>query len=135
MSMYDRAKKDTARILGNESGFSVPVVFTSPTGVSIPARWFFIDVNIDIDPSTGLPMIARKCAGTVSFYLSDGVTLQFPAQNPVDTSGIWKATFSNSLGQSVEYLVENQIADRTLCTMTMTLKNYTKRIIPAPVEP
>lgn len=133
MNLYDRARKDIARILSNPNGFSAPVVFTTPAGVEMePVTWFFIDVNFDINPTTGLPMIARKAAGSVSLYAPDGETNQFPHGNPVDTKGNWKLKFTNGIGQEKEYYVANPIIDRTTGMITMTAKAHTKRIIPAP---
>jgi hypothetical protein len=98
-----------------------------------PVTWFFIDVNLDINPTTGMPMIARKVAGSVSLYAPDGETNQFPDGNPADTKGKWKAKFTNGIGAEKEYLVSNPIFDRTTGMITMTLEAYTKRVIPAPV--
>ncbi len=134
MNLYERARKDIARILSNPNGFTAPVVFTTPAGIVMdPVTWFFIDVNLDINPTTGMPMIARKVAGSVSLYAPDGETSQFPDGNPADTKGKWKAKFTNGIGQEKEYLVSNPIFDRTTGMITMTLEVYTKRVIPAPV--
>lgn len=134
MNLYERARKDIARILSNPNGFSAPVVFTTPSGVEMePVTWFFIDVNLDINPSTGLPIVARKVAGSVSMYAPDGVTSQFPLGNPVETAGKWKLKFTNGIAQEKEYIVENPIFDRTTGMITMIGKTFTKRVIPAPV--
>ena len=134
MNLYERARKDIARILSNPNGFTAPVVFTTPAGIVMePVTWFFIDVNLDINPTTGMPMIARKVAGSVSLYAPDGETNQFPDGNPADTKGKWKAKFTNGIGAEKEYLVSNPIFDRTTGMITMTLEAYTKRVIPAPV--
>ena len=131
MSLYDRARKDNARILNYDQGFTVPVVFTSPTGNVYPARGFFIDTNLEINPATGLPMIARHTAITVSIYDVDGV-LQFVSENPADTVGIWKATFTGISGSSETFTVTDPMFDRTIGQITMTLKVLKTKIIPAP---
>ena len=128
MSLYDRAVKDNTRILTSESGFTVPVVIVSPTSVSYSTRGFFVDVSLDINPATGLPIVARKAAFSFSRYNEDGVDL-FPTENPVETSGIWRATFANSLGESNEWIVESPMADRTLGMYTVILKRKTTRTI------
>jgi hypothetical protein len=134
MNLYERSRKDIARILSNPNGFSAPVVFITPSGVEMsPVTWFFIDVNLDINPSTGMPMVARKVAGSVSLYGPDGVTSQFPLGNPVETSGKWKLKFTNGVGVEKEYFINKPIYDRTTGMMTMTAEAYTKRTIPAPV--
>ena len=133
MNLYERARKDTARILSNQNGFTASVVFTTPAGIVMdPVAWFFIDVNLDINPTTGMPIISRKVAGSVSLYAPDGETNQFPDGNPAETKGKWKAKFTNGVGQEKEYLVSNPIFDRTTGMITMTLEVYTKRVIPAP---
>ena len=134
MNLYERARKDIARILSNPNGFSAPVVFTTPAGVEMePVTWFFIDVNLDINPSTGLPVVARKVAGSVSLYAPDGITSQFPHGNPAETAGKWKLKFTNGIAQEKEYIVENPIFDRTTGMITMIGKIYMKRVIPVPV--
>ena len=134
MNLYERARKDIARILSNPNGFTSSVVFTTPAGIVMnPVTWFFIDVNLDINPTTGMPIISRKVAGSVSLYAPDGETNQFPDGNPADTKGKWKAKFTNNIGQEKEYLVSNPMFDRTTGMITMTLESYTKRVIPAPV--
>ena len=134
MNLYERARKDIARILSNPNGFTASVVFTTPAGIVMnPVTWFFIDVNLDINPTTGMPIISRKVAGSVSLYAPDGETNQFPDGNPADTKGKWKAKFTNNIGQEKEYLVSNPMFDRTTGMITMTLESYTKRVIPAPV--
>ena len=133
MNLYERVRKDSARILSNPNGFTAPVVFTTPTGVEMdPVTWFFIDVNLDINPTTGLPIISRKVAGSVSIYGPDGETSQFPFGNPAETAGRWKVRFTNTVGQENEYLVTNPIYDRTTGIITMTAKAFTKRVNPAP---
>ena len=134
MNLYERARKDIARILSNPNGFTSSVVFTTPAGIVMePVTWFFIDVNLDINPTTGMPIISRKVAGSVSLYAPDGETSQFPDGNPADTKGKWKAKFANNIGIEKEYLVSNPIFDRTTGMITMTLESDTKRVIPAPV--
>lgn len=118
MSLYDRARKDNAKILGRAQGFTVPVVFTSPTGSTINARCFYIDVNLDINPSTGMPIVSRRVAISVNKYAPDD-TLQFPTENPVDTPGSWKFTFTNNDGATATYIAEKPIYDRTLAQYTM----------------
>jgi hypothetical protein len=128
VNLYDRARKDTARILGREAGFTVPAVFTSPAGVEYSVRGFFIDVNFDIDPTTGLPIVAHRVAFSVSRYDADGVD-QFPGANPADTAGIWRCRFTNSVGESSTWIVENPAHDRTLGHITMQLKKLTARSV------
>jgi len=128
VSLYDRARKDNARILGSPSGFSVPAVFTSPAGVEYPVYGFFIDVNFDIDPQTGLPVVARRVAFSVSRYDKDGVD-QFPDANPADTAGTWRCRFTNSVGDESTWIVEGLAHDRTLGHITMMLKKLTARIV------
>jgi hypothetical protein len=133
MNLYERARKDIARILSNPNGFSAPVVFTTPSGVEMdPVTWFFIDVNLDINPSTGMPVVARKVAGSVSLYAPDGVTSQFPLGNPVETAGKWKLKFTNGVESEKEYFINKPIYDRTTGMITMTAEMFTKRLIPAP---
>lgn len=131
MSLYDRARKDNARILNSDQGFTVSVVFTSPVGNVYPVRGFFIDTNLEINPSTGLPVIARHTAMTVSVYDIDGV-LQFITENPADTAGIWKATFTGISGASETFLVSDPMFDRTIGQITMILKTLKTKVIPAP---
>jgi len=128
VNLYDRARKANARILGTSSGFSVPVVFTSPTGVEYSVHGFFIDVNFDIDPQTGLPVVALRVAFSVSRYDKNGVD-QFPTENPADTAGIWRCRFTNSVGEAATWIVENPAHDRTLGNITMQLKKLIARSV------
>jgi len=128
MTLYDRVVKNTTRILTRADGFTVPVVFTSPAGVEYSTRGFFIDVSLDINPATGLPMVARKSAFSFSRYTSDNTDL-FPTENPADTAGTWKATFSNSLGESQEWAIESVMPDRTLGMYTVLLKRKVTRTV------
>ena len=120
MSLYDRARKDNAKILGSSRGFTVPVVLTSPTGVEYSTRCFFVDVSNDINPQTGLMVVSRRVAITVSLYDTDGVLVL--TENPADTKGNWKATLTNIVGEEGTYLVNDPMIDRTLGSITMTLK-------------
>jgi len=131
MSLYDRARKDNARILNSDQGFTVPVVFTSPVGNVYPVRGFFIDTNLEINPQTGLPVIARHTAITVSLFDVDGVR-QFVSENPADTAGVWKASFVNVMASSETFIVTDPMIDRTIGQITMTLKVLKTKIIPAP---
>jgi len=126
MSLYDRVWKDNARILGTSSGFTVPAVFTSPAGVEYPVRGFFIDVNFDIDPQTGLPVVARRVAFSISRYDKDGVD-QFAGANPADTAGTWRCRFANSVDAAETWIVDKPAHDRTLGHITMQLKKLTAR--------
>lgn len=126
MSLYDRARKDNARILGREAGFTVSAIFTSPTGVEYSVRGFFIDVNFDIDPQTGLPVVARRVAFSVSRYDEDGAD-QFPGANPADTAGTWRCRFANSVDAAETWIVDSPAHDRTLGHITMQLKKLTAR--------
>jgi hypothetical protein len=128
VNLYDRARKDNARILGSSSGFSVPAIFISPTGVEYPAQGFFIDVNFDIDPQTGLPVVARRVAFSVSRYDKNGVD-QFPTETPADTPGTWRCRFTNSVGEAATWIVENPAHDRTLGNITMQLKKLIARSV------
>jgi hypothetical protein len=126
VSLYDRARLDSARILNSPQGFTVPVVLTSPTNVEYSLRGFFIDVNLDIDPQTGLPIVGRKAAITVSVYDANGEE-QLVDENPADTAGRWLATFTNTVGETVTYsCAEKPMYDRTLGQITLLLK---KRIV------
>lgn len=131
MSLYDRARKDNARILNSDQGFTVPVVFTSPIGNVYTVRGFFIDTNLEINPQTGLPIIARHTAMTVSLFDVNGV-LQFVSENPADTKGVWKVSFANVVGVSETFIVTDPMIDRTIGSVTMTLKVLKSKVIPAP---
>lgn len=128
MTLYDRAVKDNTRILTSESGFSVPVVFTSPSDVQYSTRGFFVDVSLDIDFATGLPKISRKAAFSFSKYAEDGTDL-FPTENPADTAGTWQATFANSIESSQTWIVDKPMPDRTLGMITVILKRKTSRTV------
>lgn len=127
MTLYDRAVKDNTRILCSESGFSIPVVFLSPTGASYSTRGFFIDVALDLD-ANGMPVVARKCAFSFSKYDKDNTDL-FPTENPVDTAGTWQATFTNSIGEANTWIVDKPMPDKTLAMYTVILKKKSTRTV------
>lgn len=120
MSLYDRARKDNAKILGCSRGFTVPVILLSPTGNEYYTRCFFIDVSNDINPQTGMMVVGRRVAISVSLYDTDGNLVL--TENPADTKGNWKATLTNNVGEEITYLVNDPMIDRTLGSITMTLK-------------
>ena len=127
MTLYDRAVKDNTRILTRADGFSVPVVFLSPTGASYSTRGFFIDVALDLD-ANGMPVVARKCAFSFSRYAAVNTDL-FPTENPVDTAGAWQATFTNSIGDANTWIVDKPMPDKTLGMYTVILKRKTTRTV------
>lgn len=127
MSLYDRARKDNAKILGASRGFTVPVILLSPTGSEYSTRCFFIDVSNDINPQTGTMVVGRRVAISVSLYDTDGVTLIL-TENPADTKGTWKATVTYN-GVTETRLVTDPMIDRTLGSITMTLKRLRTEVV------
>lgn len=121
MSLYDRARLDSARILTSEQGFSVPVVFLSPSGVSYSTRCFFISPSLALDMMTGLQSIRPRVGITFSLYDAGGVLL-FPSENPADTAGTWRFTFTDTQGRTATYTAHDLMPDRTFGLITVTGK-------------
>ena len=112
MSLYDRARDDSMRILG--TGFSIPVVFTDKAGVECPANAFFRDVGIKLDMN-GLPALGRSISLSVHLLAPDG-TVQFTeAHRPSDG---WTVAFTYN-GLAFEGEVIGPMFDRTLGMITM----------------
>ena len=126
MSLYDRARKDNAKILGASRGFTVPVVLLSPTGNEYSTRCFFIDVSNDINPQTGMMVVGRRVAISVSLYDENGALLL--TENPAETAGTWKATVTYN-GATETRLVTDPMIDRTLGSITMTLKRLKTEVV------
>lgn len=126
MSLYDRARKDNAKILGASRGFTVPVILLSPTGNEYSTRCFFIDVSNDINPQTGMMVVGRRVAISVSLYDENGALLL--TENPADNTGTWKATITYN-GTTETRLVTDPMIDRTLGSITMTLKRLKTEVV------
>ena len=122
--MYDRARSDNARILSSSSGFSVPVVFHSATGVDYTTRAFFIDVSLDVNPQTGLAAIGRRCALTTSYKNENGNTVIG------ETIGAgWTVTITAPDGTSAKWKIADPMPDRTFGSVTMTVKRITETVV------
>ncbi len=121
MSLYDRARLDSARILNGEQGFTVPVVFLSPSGVEYNARCFFVAPSLDVDMTTGLSRVSPRIGITVSLYDAAGDPV-FSTENPADTAGNWRFTLTDNAGRTKTYIARDPMPDRTLGTITMTGK-------------
>ena len=126
MSLYDRARKDNAKILGCSRGFTVPVILLSPTGNEYYTRCFFIDVSNDINPQTGMMVVGRRVAISVSLYDTDGNLVL--TENPADNAGTWKATITYN-GTTETRIVTDPMIDRTLGSITMTLKRLKTEVV------
>ena len=112
MSLYDRARQDNSRILG--TGFSIPVVFTDPSGIECPVNAFFRDVDFALD-ANGFPMIAHSISISVNLLAPDG-TVQFTnAHKPADG---WLVSFTYN-GLAFVGEVIKPMFDRTLGMITM----------------
>jgi hypothetical protein len=121
VSLYDRARLDSARILTSEQGFTVPVVFLSPSGVEYSTRCFFISPSLVLDMTTGLQSIRPRVGITFSLYDAAG-DLLFIDENPADTAGIWRFTFTDTQGRTATYTTNDPLPDRTLGLITVTGK-------------
>lgn len=121
MSLYDRARLDSARILTSEQGFTVPVVFLSPSGVSYSARCFYVAPSLELDMTTGLSRVSPRIGITVSLYDAAGVIV-FADENPADTAGAWRFTLTDNTGREKTYIARDPMPDRTFGTITMTGK-------------
>ena len=110
--LYARAKADNRRILNR--GFHRSITLTSPAGAIQTVEAFSIDVNLDVDLQSGLPIQGRKIAASV--HLSD-LTIGDPTDG-----GLWRASIANSLGQTVTGIIESPDADRTLGMITFVIK-------------
>lgn len=121
MSLYDRARLDSARILNSEQGFTVPVVFLSPSGKTYSARCFFVAPSLDVDMTTGLSRVSPRIGITVSLYDETGA-LVFDTENPADTAGTWRFMITDNTGREKTYIARDPMPDRTFGTITMTGK-------------
>lgn len=118
MDYYARVKEANKQILNKK--FTAPVTFTSPSGETQVVNCFYIDVGMDVNPSTGMPVRARKVA--LSAHIDD-----FTIGNPAETAGTWRASFTNNVDDEREGTIEDPVADRTLGMVTMVLK-YVKKL-------
>jgi hypothetical protein len=121
VSLYDRARLDSARILTSERGLTVPVSFLSPTGKIYNTRCFFVAPSLALDLTTGLQSIRPRVGITVSLYDETG-DLLFDTENPADTSGTWRFTFTDTTGRTATYTAYDPMPDRTFGLITMTGK-------------
>jgi hypothetical protein len=116
-SLYARAKADNKRILNQ--GFSADMTITNPaTGEQQTVKGFYIDVPLDINPQSGLPVHARRIA--CSIHLAD-----LTIGNPAEVAGDWRNSFVNNVGETVSGVMETLDLDRTLGMLTFTVKLLT----------
>lgn len=116
--MYDRMRQDNARILG--TGFSLAVVFTSPTGTTHPVTAFFSDMSLSLD-ANGMPVVGRKVTLTTHFNAPDG-TVQFTeASYPNGPS--WRVSFTYN-GTAFKGEVTNAMIDRSFGSITMNAGKF-----------
>jgi hypothetical protein len=117
MDYYARVKEANKQILNKK--FTTTVTFTSPYGETQVVKCFYIDVGMDVNMNTGMPMRARKVA--LSAHIED-----FTIGNPADTVGTWRALLTNNVGEEREGIVDDPVADKTLGMITMVVKNLKK---------
>ena len=67
----------------------------------------FIDVNLDINPTTGMPMIARKVAGSVSLYAPDGETNHLLMATPQTQKGNGRPSLQTASDKKKNTFVSN----------------------------
>jgi hypothetical protein len=132
VSLYDRARLDSARILTSAQGFTVPVSFLSPSKKTYSTRCFFVAPSLALDLTTGLQSVRPRVGITVSLYDAAGVLL-FDPENPADTPGTWRFTFTDNAGRTATYTAYDPMPDRTFGLITTTGKLVTtKDAEPAP---
>jgi hypothetical protein len=105
------------------------MTFTAPAaagGQSQTVEGFYADTNLDIDPTSGLPIKARKIAAHVHYA-------DLTIGTPSEVAGDWKVNFTNNTGDAIVGIVESPILDRTLGMMTFTVK-LLKVLPPIPPE-
>lgn len=111
--MYDRLRQDTARILG--TGFSLAVVFTSPTGVEYPCTAFFSDIGMTFD-ANGMPTPGRRIALTVAMSATDGTAIFTESVWPKGEG--WRVSFTYN-GAAFRGEVLNAMLDRSMGCVTL----------------
>lgn len=117
MDYYARVKTENKLILNQK--FTTPVTFTNPSGETQVVKCFYVDVGMDVNVNTGMPVRARKIA--LSAHIED-----FTIGNPADTVGTWRALLTNNVGDAREGIVDDPVADKTLGMITMVIKNLKK---------
>jgi hypothetical protein len=123
--LYARAKADNRRILN--TGFHAPITFTHPaTGEQQVVEGFNIDVPLDINPQSGMPIRARKIAAQI--HASD-----LTIGNPVTVAGEWRVSFISNNGEAIDGLLETPDYDRTLDMLSFRVK-LVKVLPPTPPE-
>jgi hypothetical protein len=112
---YDRLREDSKRIL--TTGFTLAVVFKSPTGTEYTANAFFSDIGMGFD-ANGMPMVDRRIALSVSCLSADGTVIFTEANYP--STSMWRATFTYN-GTTFYGEVQKPMLDRTMACIDMTL--------------
>lgn len=111
--MYDRMRQDTARILG--TGFTLAVVFTSPTGIEYQTNAFFSDIGMGFD-ANGMPTPERRIALSAACVLADG-TVVFNESTWPKGDG-WRVAFTYN-GVAFYGEVLNAMLDRSMGCVTL----------------
>ena len=92
------------------------MVFTNPTGEVSPAiQGWYTDSPIDVDPQTGMQVIARRIRASIHF--SD-----LTIGDPTEIAGIWRVRFTNSDGELVDGAIESPRRNRTLGMLAFVVK-------------
>jgi hypothetical protein len=110
--MYDRLRQDNARI--TNTGFSLAVVFTSPSGVEHNARCFFSDIGMMLS-AEGFPIPGRRIAITTSTTDLLGAVVFTESNHPKEG---WKINLTYN-GTSFYGEVLDAMYDRTFGAITM----------------
>lgn len=110
---YDRLREDSKRIL--TTGFTLAVVFTSPTGIEYPTTGFFSDIGMTLD-ANGMPTQGRRVTLTVSTTSADGTPIFTESAWPKNSD--WRVSFTYN-GASFYGEVINSMFDRVMGCITL----------------
>ena len=115
MGLRQQAAADLKAILEDSAaGFGWPVTVTDPTGARLDMVGFTNDVNLTIDPSTGISVAGRSIsvALAIASLLAGG--LDIPRAVADSASKPWLVEFEDAQGQLLRFKIADTNPDRAL---------------------
>lgn len=121
MSLIDQIQADVKAILNDTAcSVGVPIVITSPAGVSESFTGFSNDIALLIDPDTGEAVSGRIATIAVSMLSLEDAGFSNPEGIPDLDSKPWVVEFSGKV-----FRVTESHPDHTTKLLTCTLTAYT----------
>lgn len=120
MSLVEQARRDVLQITTNKAEWGVDIMFTNPDGTQETIAGTATKHHLSID-NEGAPVNAKNASCT---FCESALTL--PIRNTAGEVSLkgWKATWKDSTGSNITYMVREWFPDETLGLIVCILGDY-----------